>query len=258
MWEPLIIHKSEWNKIDYDSLISGKTPAIILKQFYEKDYCKLISSRILNIPTNNFQNGKLTHIGPFLMSYATKKIEYFEQAKIALSKFDQIFGDLQIPTTRIYKMLKMVFPESEISLANESGNNFSPFVIRIHETGKSIPIHKDHVGYEGKDYCISKIDNQLSCVLHLQESEKGGDLIVYKRNWKKIDERFRNIDFGYSSELVDSEKFCKISNIEQGDLVLINPIQYHQVTKIQGTSPRITLGMFLGFSNQTRKIISWA
>ena len=258
MWEPLTVYKSDWKKIDYNPLISGETPAIIFKHFYDKDYCKSITKKILDIPAAKFQNGKLTHIGPFLMSYATKKRDYFEQAQATRSKFDLIFGDKQIPTTRIFKMLKMVFPESEISLAKESGKDFSPFVIRIHESGKSIPIHKDHVGYEGKEYCISNIDNQLSCVLHLQESETGGDLIIYKKNWTKADEKFRNVDFGYSSELVNSEKSCKIKNVEQGDLVLINPIQFHEVTKIQGTSSRITLGMFLGFSNSTRKIISWA
>ena len=258
MWAPLIVHKSDWKKIDYTSLICDKIPAIILKQFYEKESCKSIVKRIVKISPDDFQNGKLTHIGPFLMSYATKKRDYFEQAKITKSKFNLIFEDLQIPTDRIFKMLKMVFPKSEISLANESDNYFSPFVIRIHEFGKSIPIHKDNVRYEGKEYCISNIDNQISCVLHLQKSEKGGELIIYKKNWKKSDEKFRNIDFGYSFELVSSEKFCKISNVEQGDLVLINPLHYHAVTKIQGTSPRITLGMFLGFSNQTRKIISWA
>ena len=258
MWEPLIIYKSDWNRVDCNSLISGKIPAIVLKNLFEKEYCKSITNRILNIPTDNFQDGKLTHIGPFLMSYATKKREYFEQAKSTKSKVDLIFNGLQFPTIRIFKMLKMVFPESEISLAKESGKDFAPFVIRIHESGKSIPVHKDHVGYEGKEYSISNINNQLSCVLHLQKSQKGGDLIIYKREWTRTDEKFRKIEFGYTKELVESEKFCKISNIERGDLVIINPLHYHEVTKIQGTSPRITLGMFLGFLNNSKKIISWA
>ncbi|MFZ8907454.1 MAG: hypothetical protein ACO2YR_00830 [Nitrosopumilaceae archaeon] len=258
MWEPLIVNKPDWNKIDYDSLIFGKVPAIILKQFYEKEYCKFISDRILSMPENNFQNEKLTHIGPFLMSYTTKKREYFEQVKIANSKFDFIFGSSQIPTNKIFKMLKVVFPESEITLAHESGDEFSPFIIRIHEMGKSIPLHKDHVNYEGKEYSIANLDGQLSCVLHLQKSEAGGDLIVYRRNWMRSDEKFRKIDFGYSSELTSSEESCKITNIEEGDLVLINPLKYHEVTKIQGPSSRITLGMFLGFSNHNQKNISWA
>ena len=258
MWDPLIIYKSNLVRINYNSLITGKVPAIIFKNFYEKKYCKTLANRIISFPYENFQNGKLSHIGPFLMSYATKKKDYFEQAQMAQSKFDLIFKELQMPTTRIFHLLKECFPKYKIKLANESGNNFSPFVIRIHESGKSIPLHKDYVGYEGSEYSISNIDCQLSCVLHIQKPREGGDLVIYQRNWTKKDERFRNKDFGYSKELVTGKNSCKILNIEQGDLVLINPTKFHEVTKIQGPTSRITLGMFLGFSKIMRKIISWA
>jgi len=258
VWDPLIIYKSDWRRVDYSSLMNGRVPAIIFKNFYEKEYCKLLANRILSVPYENFQNGKLSHIGPFLMSYATKKKEYFEQAKMTQSKFDLIFEGLQRPTTRIFHMLEEFFPNYEIKLANESGKNFSPFVIRIHQSGKSIPLHKDCIGFEGTEYSISDIDCQLSCVLHIQKPKKGGDFVIYQRNWTRSDEKFRNIDFGYSKEIVTSENSCKISNIEQGDLVLIKPTQFHEVTTIWGSTTRITLGMFLGFFNTVRKIISWA
>ena len=258
MWTPLVVQKSDLDKVDYDSLITGRIPAIILKGFYDKKSCESIVSKVMTTPSGDSQKKILNHIGPFLMSYATNKTEYFAQAEKTKKKFAKIFSEKENPTKRIFNMLKMVFPESKIKLANESGKKFSPFVIRIHELGKSIPIHKDHVGYEGKEYSISNIDYQLSCVLHLQESEKGGNLIIYNKNWKKTDEKHRNIEFGYSAQVVNSEKSCRISNLESGDLVLINPIQYHEVTTIQGSTPRITLGMFLGFSNNESKIISWA
>lgn len=258
MWTPLVVQKSDLHKVDCQSLISGRIPAIILKGFYDKNTCQSIVNKIMTSPYGESKKKILNHIGPFLMSYTTNKTEYFIQAQKTQKNFSRIFSEKDNPTRRIFNMLKMVFPESKINLANEYGKKFSPFVIRIHELGKSIPIHKDHVGYEGKEYSISNIDYQLSCVLHLQESEKGGNLIIYNKNWKKTDEKYRNIEFGYSEEVVNSEKSCRISNLESGDLVLINPIQYHEVTKIQGPTPRITLGMFLGFSNYERKIISWA
>ena len=217
-----------------------------------------MTQKIHKISCESFQNGKLQHIGPFLMSYATKKDQYFEQAKKSKIYFDSIFAGLDNPSNRIFDTLKIAFPKAKISPAQEFGNDFSPFIIRVHEKGKSIPIHKDQVGYEGREYSISKIDNQLSCILHIQESEMGGDLIIYQKNWQKQDEKFRNIDFGYSSKVISSKKYCKISNIEKGDLVLINPIYYHKVTTIQGSTPRITLGMFLGFSKNNNEIISWA
>ena len=43
-----------------------------------------------------------------------------------------------------------------------------------------------------------------------------------------------------------------------GDLVIINPNYLHEVKKIQGNSDRITLGMFFGIENKTKKIFSWA
>ena len=119
---------------------------------------------------------------------------------------------MKIPSKKIYDNLQQVLPNYSISLASEFQNNYSPFIIRIHEKGKLIPIHKDDVKYEGREYCLSNIDDQLSCILHLQEPEDGGNLIIYKKQWKRCDEKFRNIDFGYSSDLIANTKFCKILN----------------------------------------------
>ena len=172
--------------------------------------------------------------------------------------FKEFFVKYRNPIIQIYNGISKMAPKYSIFLASELKNDYSSTIIRIHEKGKSIPIHKDNVRYEGKEYALSDIDHQLSCVLHLQESENGGDLIIYNKHWKKEDERFRNINFGYSSGLTESSESCKISNFNPGDLVIINPIYYHEVTKITGKTPRITLGMFLGFYKKDCKIVAWA
>ena len=77
-------------------------------------------------------------------------------------------------------------------------------------------------------------------------SGSGGDLVLYNRSWKKDDEQFRNIDFGYSRNLTESSQSYRAPNLKAGDLVIINPIYYHEVTRIIGDVPRITLGMFFG------------
>lgn len=258
MWSPVRIDFDDGKNINLNSLVSGKVPAIILKDFYDEKYCRSLTNKIQEISFESFQNGKLHHIGPFLMSYATKKEQYFAHAKKSKFYFDSIFSELENPSTRIFDTLKIIFPKAKVSLAQEFGNDFSPFIIRIHEKGDFVPIHKDQVRYEGQEYSVARIVTQLSCVLHIQESEAGGDLVIYQKNWKKQDEKFRRIDFGYSPNVVSLQKHCKISDIKNGDLVLINPLQYHEVTEIQGDIPRITLGMFLGFSENNHEIISWA
>ena len=63
--------------------------------------------------------------------------------------------------------------------------SYASCTIRKHEKGKKVPLHKDNVTYEGIEYNVSKIDNQLSCILHLQETERGGKLLMYKKSGKK-------------------------------------------------------------------------
>jgi len=258
VWEPLVLRYSQLNKINLESILSDKIPAMVIRNFYDEENCQMIASRIKNYKQSDFQNGKLKHIGPFLMSHTTNKKKYFEDAKDAQREFEKIFDGIKNPIMQIYESISSKFPNHSISLAKEFQNDHSPAIIRIHEKGKSIPVHKDNVRYEGKEYALSEIDCQLSCILHLQESESGGDLVMYNKQWKKEDERFRNIDFGYSSKLIDSSEACKMSHFSAGDLVVMNPNYYHKVTEITGNTPRFTLGMFLGFYRKDCKIVAWA
>ena len=258
MWMPKQGKGTEITKTDFQSLIQGTIPAIIIKNFYSKNQCDEISQKIDSVQKADFNNSKLEHIGPFLMAHATRKQEYFESAKKDKKKRQEIFSNETEPTARIFSIFRKLFPEYLISTAKESKNEFSPYIIRIHKKGKSIPIHKDNVKYEGKEYEISKVDSQLSCILHLQESEKGGELVIYDKNWKREDEKFRKIDFGYESKIISESNFCRISNLEAGDLVIINPNYFHQVTKIEGKSSRISLGMFVGIFKKQQQIVAWA
>ena len=258
MRRPLEIDYSKVNQNCLQSILSGKIPAIIIHNFYHKKSCQIIANRIKNQSQENFQDGKLKHLGPFLMSYVTNKKKYFEDADKAKKNFERIFCGVKNPILQVYELINNILPNYSISLASEFQNKYSPSIIRIHEKGKSIPIHKDNVGYEGKEYSLSDIDHQLSCVLHLQESERGGDLVVYNKQWKKNNERFRNIDFGYSSKVIKFSEFCSMSNFDAGDLVIINPNYYHKVTEITGETSRITLGMFLGFYEKNCKVVAWA
>ncbi|WP_316505748.1 2OG-Fe(II) oxygenase [Nitrosopumilus sp.] len=258
MWESAAVNTSQANEVNLEHVLSGKIPATVIHNFYDEKYCQTIANRVENHSQDNFQNGKLRHIGPFLMSYVTSKKKYFEDAKQSQRTFERIFCGIKNPIIHIYNSIGKMFPDYSISLAHEFKKDYSSAIIRIHEKGKSIPVHKDNVKYEGKEYALSNIDHQLSCVLHLQESESGGNLVMYNKQWKKEDERFRNIDFGYSSRLTESSESCKISKFKAGDLVIMNPRYYHKVTKIAGNTPRITLGMFLGFHRKERKIVAWA
>lgn len=258
MWKPQIVGHLSAEETLLKRLIFGKIPMIIIRGFYDKKSCQTAAERIKNHAQSRFQDRELRHIGPFLMAHTTDKEKYFKDSMECKITLEEIFCEITNPVLQIYEAVGRMFPGHSVSLAREFQYDYSPAVIRIHEKGRSVPVHKDNVKYEGREYAVSNIDYQLSCVLHLQESENGGDLVLYNRVWKKGDEQFRNIDFGYSQSLTESSQSCRAPNLGAGDLVIINPIHYHKVTRITGDAPRITLGMFLGIYNQKRKIVAWA
>ncbi|NND87183.1 MAG: hypothetical protein HKM23_07685 [Nitrosopumilus sp.] len=257
MWSPIIVETLEPNRNYLELLSTGKIPAIIIRNFYDKDSCNTIVNRIENSLLIIRNNKKFKDIGSFLMSYITKRKEYFDDAMKNQKLFAKLLGDLKT-TDKIRQSVKKLFYVNSVTLASDSEKYYSPCMIRVYKKGRKIPIHKDNVKFEGKEYNIADIDYQLSCVLHLQESESGGDLIIYKKQWERENERFRNIEFGYSSEVIKSSDFCVISNLNVGDLAIINPNYYHKVTEIKGDTQRITLSMFLGIYEDERKIVTWA
>ena len=164
MWMDIVGETSQANEVNLEYVLSGKIHATVIHNFYDEKYCQTIANRVENHSQDNFQNRQLRHIGPFLMSYATSKKKYFEDAKQSQRKFERIFCGINNPIMHIYNGIGKMFPDYSISLAHEFKKDYSPAIIRIHEKGKSIPVHKDNVRYEGKEYALSGLDS--SAVLY--------------------------------------------------------------------------------------------
>ena len=177
MWNSIIITTHQIKNEDIKKIINGKNSSIIIKNFLKKEDCLKI---IEKISTMNIERDskKFNHIGPFLMNYTTKKEKYFDSAEKANEIFKKIFANVENPISKIKTTISKFFPDYEISETKENHRNYASCTIRRHRKGKSIPLHKDNVSYEGVEYQVSKINNQLSCILHLQETEKGGNLSI--------------------------------------------------------------------------------
>ena len=255
MWNSIIITNNKIQNKDIKKIINGENSSIVIRNFYEKQNCRKIINKISSMNVKN-DSKKFNHIGPFLMNYTTKKNEYFQNAQKANNIFRKIFENVENPVNKIKTVISKSFPDHTILKTKENKQDYATCTIRRHVKGKEVNLHKDNVQYEGTEYSVSKINNQLSCILHLQETEKGGNLSIYKKQWERNLEKFREIEFGYSDFLKNDVVSDTIKS-KVGDLVIINPNYLHEVTKIQGNSDRITLGMFFGIQNKTKKIFSW-
>jgi len=256
LWNSIITTKNKIQNEDIKKITKGKNSSIIIKKFYEKENCEKIIERISSTRVKK-DSKKFNHIGPFLMNYTTKKEEYFQKAKKANIIFKKIFSEIENPVNEIKSTISKSFPDYEVIETKEKEQNYALCTIRRHKNGKSVPLHKDNVMYEGIEYNVSKINSQFSCILHLQATEVGGNLSIYKKEWEKKLEKFREIEFGYDNILKNDQEVDTIKS-EVGDLVILNPNYLHEVTKIHGKSDRITLGMFFGIQKESKKIFSWA
>ncbi|MGY5152530.1 MAG: 2OG-Fe(II) oxygenase [Candidatus Nitrosopumilus sp. bin_6a] len=247
--------KIQQNNKKINEITEGKFSVLIIKNFYDVDSCNTIIQRINSNAEN--QEGA-TKIGVSLVSHITRKKEYFIQANIVRKTLREIFFGAPDPLKKIHNLLRELFPNKEISIAVENGKKYACGVIRLHGLGDSASIHRDNASYEAKNFDISKFSIQLSIVLYIQQSEKGGELVLYKKAWEKSDEKFRNIEFGYKRDVVaNSTHHVKIKP-NQGDLVIINPNHYHEILPVKGSKRRITLGLFLSFSKYGKKIVTWS
>jgi hypothetical protein len=257
IWPSITIDYAEIqnNKKKLNEIIDGKFSVLIIKNFYNVNSCNTIIQRI-NSNTKN-QDCR-TKIGVSLVAYANRKTEYFIQANLARKTLRDIFFGIQDPRKKIHNLLGEFFPNKEISIAVEKDKKYACGIIRLHGLGGSASLHRDNVRYEAKKFDVSKLPIQLSTVLYIQQSEKGGELVLYKKPWEKSDEKYRNIEFGYKREVVaNSTQYVKIKP-NQGDLVIINPNYYHEILPVKGSKRRITLGLFLAFSKYGKKIVTWS
>lgn len=246
------------NKHRISEIINGKKPVLIIRNFYTVNQCKLIAIQSQRFLRFNQKDKIHKKIGTSLLSFLTSKSEYFKDADDSREVFRTIFEKIEDPRKKIHKLLSEFYPNKNIQVASEEQKKYACGVIRIHEFDDYAPIHRDCVSFEDPHFQVSKFINQLSTVLYLQQSDKGGDLVIYKKAWQKSDEKFRNIDFGYSRNVL---KGCKESvkiKPSKGDLIIINPKYYHEILPIKSKKKRITLGLFLAFSDYTSHIVTWS
>jgi len=245
-----------WQNHDLDAadLTSGKTPFIVIPNVISEYTCASLSEKILKnyktVPGPGIKN----KIGTSLGSHIYEKSKYFLNSKKSNASIQKIFSDSHSPLKSMHQIISQTF-QKQVSTASENEMSYSDCVIRIHNAGDSVHLHRDNCNFEMSDYTVSKYKNQLSAILYLQSPERGGELTVYDEQWTRYDERSRQPDFGYSFDLVNGVSYTSISPIV-GNLVLLNPNFYHKVESVYGGKSRVSVGFFFGESS-TSELSCW-
>jgi len=252
MWEPQLFANSNST---YENLISGQIPAIIIPDVISKSNCEKLCKNILGNQNIKSGPGISNKIGTSLNSHIYEKSKYFSNAQQSNHLIQTIFSDVKSPLFSMQKIITNI-SQKQISTATENSISYSDGVIRIHQNGDSVHLHRDNSNFEMSEYRVSHLKNQLSAILYLQSPKQGGELIIYQKKWKKEDEKMRHPEFGYSLDLIKNTPQTSISP-QSGNMVILNPKFYHKIESVHGSTQRISLGFFFGEFSKSR-LYSWA
>ncbi len=242
-WAPKIITDLRQQTDYINQLSMGKIPAIVIPKIFNKTRCQEIISRIISNHGISSGLGLTRKIGESVNSYNSNKFEYFQNVKASNDNLKTIFSS-DDPRCKMRECVTALCG-TNIEFAQEKTMPYSNGIIRFHDPGTCVHIHRDHAVFEAPNFSISNLTGQMSAVLQLQAAESGGNLSVFNKFWTKSDEKFRNVDFGYSKNVVNQVPHTSI-DCNQGDLIIINPKKYHSISMIKGRLQRITLGFFFG------------
>ncbi len=249
-WKKLVVHKGDsLGKKALHDLINGKYSVIVLKDYLSSSDLLEIKEKIATlrarIEVKEYSNGALTTFGSYLAKHLNSLENYFNKAKETDLLFDPD-NDLRV---KVREYLCQVFSLSSLNVAAEQTAEYSPAVVRLHANGVSNPLHNDLIMRDADhtNLVLRKLINQLSCIVCLQECDRGGELKNYYKRWDQIDEIYKipGNGLGYDSKVIENTP-CSVFKPSEGDIYIIDPTYYHEICKVFGKT-RITLGFFFGF-----------
>ena len=251
---PKVIINSDLQADCFRELSIGAIPAIIFPKILDKQECHDLSAKILHANEISVGLGSTEKIGESLNSYVSNKFEYFKKSKSSNAALRKIFSSKD-PRQRMLARISASCGK-KIQFAREKSWSYSHGIIRLHNPGTMIHIHRDNASFEASNFSVSELFGQLSAVLHLQSAEFGGKLSIFDKFWTRSDEKYRKPEFGYSNNVI-KKAFQTSIPCNQGDLVLINPKKYHSVNAVKGRLTRITLGFFFGH-DKYHNLFAWS
>lgn len=202
--------------------------------------------------------------GESMQDYTKGGTYFFKHAKDILRT--DIFSRITSVFTTISGGREICIPYDKLP-----DSSFSPSTIRVLRPGfGGIHLHsgnyfqKEFPGFF--DFLLSEISfyNQLSYFIMLNPPEAGGELTIYDLEWE--DAQVKSSLHENNTIVLNNGTTLNVDQIQRmylspdkGDMIMFagGPI-WHRVEDIAGNEDRITLGGFMAFSHDDKKIYYWA
>lgn len=190
--------------------------------------------------------------------------EYFRQAAAFREENLRLFSGLGDYESNVEKAFSALARgrKSQPPPGPKEGQVYTSATIRILPPGGKISLHVGNEANTRAPYnhlkTIVNFKVQLSFFLTLQRPEKGGELIVYSLRWGdpaiKINREGRS-HMEHEIHKYERQPF----QFDAGDLLIFDGGRYfHEVTTVEGSKTRYTIGGFTGISRDDQSIYYWS
>ncbi len=245
----------------YDREIVG----ILLPGAYDKSDTSAISAR-LDSPTVDaaqpHDRATEYHVGK-LLQWSRLGDEYFHAARRFDETCERLFEGCPSYAQVVEGALAKFSSGLPVRVAvSATGQSYSRSTIRLMGEAASLPLHfdKQQLPFEGYEELRSRIDltTILSFFILLRLPEKGGDLVVYEREWTSADNRFDEMDWSSLKRAARDLPHAAVV-MQEGDLVIFDAgRRLHEVTPVEGRRSRYTIGGFAAFARNGSALVYWA
>jgi hypothetical protein len=243
-------------------LVEHQTAVLVLRDLLDAQHLdrsrRHIFAHYEKQTASRYHNGTLTTIGPYLVRHLGDLPYYFAHAGLT----DEVFAGSEVDLRKVVQaQLQAAFGWRSFQVEREpDGRRYADSIVRIHGDGVANPLHNDNIMRDAADapLKLAKLRHQLSCVVCVQECDRGGELVMYRKRWAPTDETFKVKDgLGYKDGVIGGVE-RNVFQPRQGDVYLINPTNYHEILQVGGKD-RLTLSFFIGFyDDELRDAVLWS
>jgi hypothetical protein len=249
----------------FEALAAGTIPAVILRRALDLDECRRIVARFYErqLIQETASPTSFDYVGTSLGMWGADPAKFFEHARGTHTLYATVFEGLADPVRFVYETLSRLAPDKRVQTAREpDGQLYGPGIFRLYRPGAGHRPHFDSVRLREKrvNYAVYRFEHQFASVLCLQAADpdpEAGECILHRVQWTPdLQPVIQAGEFHpYAAER--GIPHVRIE-LDPGDFYVFNTRHIHEVPAIRGSTPRIVLAMFLGYSPEDEEVYVWS
>lgn len=244
----------------YDRKIYG----IIVHNVFSPQEASTIVERLklinLSLRWRKFFNASI-YGQPLLVSQDLN--QYCEEAAQFMPEFRELFSGLMGYENRITKILSAISGGLSVEVPTApNGEPYSPVSIRVLEKNQFIGAHFDnyflhHLPAYQHLSKILELEDHFGCFTMLSVPDAGGEIILYDLDWSDTENGMMKDGQPIESVI---DKYDQMSiQLGVGDMIFHRGGRiYHRISPVEGARERITIGSFVSFSSDRKKVYYWS